>query len=245
MLTSKLIQRAVCRALLGTAAAATALPALAQAQGGETITEVVVTGSRIAQPNQVSTSPVQVVTSEDIKVGGKRDITDVLNDLPQINSNSLGQDLGNRTSGLSSAGGVATADLRGLGPNRTLVLVNGRRLGAGSPNTSIQSPAPDLDQIPSALIERVDVVTGGASAVYGSDAIAGVVNFITRKDFEGIELDYQVGENWHENDNGFAQARLREAGEPIPKGTVKDGRTVNASVVAGVNFAEGRGNITA
>lgn len=235
-----------CALFASTTAIATA-PVQAQdrTSDDQPVAEVIVTGSRIVQPNQVSTSPVQVVTNEDIKVGGKRDVTDFINDLPQINSNSLGQDLGNRTSGLSSAGGVATANLRGLGPNRTLVLVNGRRLGAGSPNTAIQSPAPDLDQIPGALIERVDVVTGGASAVYGSDAIAGVVNFITRKDFEGIEFDYQIGENWHKNDNGYATARLREAGEPIPESSIRDGRTINASVVAGTNFAEGRGNITA
>ena len=122
--------------LLGASAAATTpLQAQETSQAEPEVTEVIVTGSRIVQPNQVSTSPVQVVTNEDISVGGKLDVTDVLNDLPQINSNSLGQDLGNRTSGLSSAGGVATANLRGLGPNRTLVLVNGRRLGAGSPNT--------------------------------------------------------------------------------------------------------------
>ncbi len=132
-------------------------------------------------PNQSSTSPILTVTREDIDIGGRMDITDVLNQPPQVNSNSLGQDLGNRTSGLTSAGGVATADLRGLGPNRTLVLVNGRRLGTGSPQTVIQSPAPDIDQIPTVLIDRVDVVTGGASAVYGSDAIAGMVNFITRQ----------------------------------------------------------------
>src|SRR5262249_25950307 len=150
-------------------------------------------------PNQTSTSPIVTVTAEDIKSGGRMDITDVLNLLPQVNSNSLGQDLGNKTSGLTSAGGVATADLRGLGPNRTLVLVDGRRLGIGSPQTVIQSPAPDIDQIPSALVERVDVLTGGASAVYGSDAIAGVVNFITKKNFEGIEVDGQLGGNWHNN----------------------------------------------
>ncbi len=242
MSTSKSLQSAIRYALLVSAVAV--IPAYAQ-EGDAPISEVIVTGSRIVLPNQVSTSPVQVVTNEDIKVGGKLDVTDVLNDLPQINSNSLGQDLGNRTSGLSSAGGVATANLRGLGPNRTLVLVNGRRLGSGSPNTAIQSPAPDLDQIPSALIERVDVVTGGASAVYGSDAIAGVVNFITRQNFEGIELDYQISENWHKNDNGYMQARLREAGEFVPTGSVRDGRTINANLVAGTNFADGAGNITA
>ncbi|MFX5903589.1 TonB-dependent receptor plug domain-containing protein, partial [Acinetobacter baumannii] len=76
-------------------------------------------------------------------------------------------DFNNRTSALTSAGGLATADLRGLGPIRTLVLVNGRRLGVGDANTANPNPAPDLDQIPTALIERVDVVTGGASATYG------------------------------------------------------------------------------
>jgi iron complex outermembrane recepter protein len=245
--SSNSLRSAIRFALLAGASAVLAPPVFGQEAATEEapLTEVIVTGSRIAQPNQVSTSPVQVVTNEDIKVGGKLDVTDVLNDLPQITSNSLGQDLGNRTSGLSSAGGVATANLRGLGANRTLVLVNGRRLGAGSPNTAIQSPAPDLDQIPSALIERVDVVTGGASAVYGSDAIAGVVNFITRQNFEGLELDYQISENWHDNDNGFAQGRLEEAGEPIPSGTAKDGRTVNISLVGGTNIGEGRGNITA
>lgn len=231
-------------ALMASAATSFALPALAQDRP-ETPEEIVVTGSRIVQPNQVSTSPVQVVTNEEIRERGKLDVTDVLNDLPQINSNSLGQDLGNRTSGLSSAGGVATANLRGLGPNRTLVLVNGRRLGAGSPNTAIQSPAPDLDQIPSGLIQRVEVVTGGASAVYGSDAIAGVVNFITRQDFEGFEIDYQVGENWHENDNSYAQGRLREGGFDIPDSTVRDGRTIDVSMLAGTNFGEdNRGNMT-
>ena len=89
---------------------------------------------------------------------------------------------------------MATADLRGLGPNRTLVLVDGRRLGQGSPYTFIQQPAPDLDQIPAGLVERVEVVTGGASAAYGSDAIAGVVNFIMKKNFEGLQINGQLAE---------------------------------------------------
>jgi outer membrane cobalamin receptor len=134
--------------------------------------EVIVTGSRIPAPNLESTSPIQVVTAQEIQLGGRADISDVINQLPQVFNNSLGQDLGNRTSGLTTAGGISTADLRGLGPQRTLVLVNGRRLGIGSPYTAIQSPAPNLDQIPTFLLDRVDVVTGGASAVYGSDAIA-------------------------------------------------------------------------
>jgi iron complex outermembrane recepter protein len=192
-----------------------------------------------------STSPVQIVTAEDIKVGGRADITDVINNLPQIFSNTLGQDLGNRTSGLATAGGVATADLRGLGPNRTLVLVNGRRLGVGSPNTAIQSPAPDLDQIPSALLERVDVITGGASAVYGSDAVVGVVNFILKQKFEGFQIDYQTGQNWHRNDNSFVRARLAEAGLTPTSGTSRDGKGQSLTLLAGTNFADGKGNITA
>jgi outer membrane receptor protein involved in Fe transport len=153
--------------------------------------------------------------------------------MPQNINNDLGQDLGNRTSGLTTAGGVATADLRGLGPNRTLVLVNGRRLGIGSPYTVIQSPGAHLDQIPARLIERVDVVTGGASAVYGSDAIAGAVNFITKRDFEGIEFDVQSGFNWHDNDDAFAQQLAREAGFDVPSGTTTDGRTTSYSLLAG------------
>src|SRR5262245_27434412 len=91
--------------------------------------EVIVTGTRIASPNATSTSPIQVVTSEDIQVSGKTDIVDIISQMPQNFTNDLGQDLGNRTPGLTTAGGVATANLRGLGPNRTLVLVDGRRLG--------------------------------------------------------------------------------------------------------------------
>ncbi|MEJ0098697.1 MAG: TonB-dependent receptor [Pseudomonadota bacterium] len=215
------------------------------AQQAETVLdEVIVTGSRIAAPNQTSTSPILSVTSDDIKAGGRMDITDMLNQLPQVNANYLGQDLGNRTSGLSSAGGVATASLRGLGPNRTLVLVDGRRLGAGSPQTVITAPGPDIDQIPAALVERVEVVTGGASAVYGSDAIAGVVNFITRKNFEGLEVDAQFGGNWHDNANGFIRPRLAAAGETGPRGNTWDGNTTNASFTAGANILDGRGNVT-
>jgi outer membrane receptor protein involved in Fe transport len=206
--------------------------------------EVIVTGTRIASPNMTSTSPILAVSSEEIRTGGRLDLTDMLNQLPQVNANYLGQDIGNRTSGLSSAGGVATASLRGLGPSRTLVLIDGRRLGPGSPQTVISAPGPDVDQIPGALVERVEVVTGGASAVYGSDAIAGVVNFITRRDFEGLQLDAQLGGNWHENSSGFMRERLAAAGDPIPSGTTWDGRTINLGLTAGANILDGRGNVT-
>src|SRR5882724_7211866 len=171
------------RLLLAAAVTLPSMSALAQqapATSAEPLQEIIVTGSRIAAPNEVSTSPIQVLDSKYLQAAGKTDIADLITQLPQIFTNSLGQDLGNGTSGLSTPAGVATADLRGLGPNRTLVLVDGRRLGQGSPYTFIQSPAPDLDQIPAGLVDRIEVVTGGASSVYGSDAVGGVVNFILK-----------------------------------------------------------------
>ena len=211
----------------------------------EPLHEIVVTGSRIAAPNEVSTSPIVSLSSKSIQVSGKTDITDIISQLPQIFTNDLGQDLGNGTSGLTTAGGVATADLRGLGPNRTLVLVDGRRLGVGSPNTAIAQPAPDLDQIPAGLVDRVEVVTGGASAAYGSDAIAGVVNFIMKRNFEGFQVDGQVGENWHDNHDQFVQGLVEQFGYTPPTGTVKDGRNRTFDMLMGTNFADGKGNITA
>jgi outer membrane receptor protein involved in Fe transport len=225
-------------------ASAAAVPALAQEAATEPQT-VVVTGSRIPTPNLESSSPIQVVTSQEILQGGRMDISDVINQLPQNFNNGLGQDLGNNTSGLTTAGGVSTADLRGLGPNRTLVLVNGRRLGIGSPYTVIQSPAPNLDQIPTFLLERVDVVTGGASAVYGSDAIAGVINFITKQNFEGIQVDYHIGENFYRNDSTTVRKLAEDAGYTPPRGTSTDGKTQTINVMAGTNIADGNGNITA
>ncbi|HZF31247.1 MAG TPA: TonB-dependent receptor [Gammaproteobacteria bacterium] len=194
--------------------------------------------------NLTSTSPIQVVTAQEIAISGRADVSDILQLLPQSFSNDLGQDLGNRTSGLTTAGGVATADLRGLGPNRTLVLVNGRRLGNGSPYTVIQSPAPDLDQIPARLVDRVEVVTGGASAIYGSDAVAGVVNFITKRDFEGIEFEVQSGFNYHNNNSALPQALATDAGFFTPSGSSTDGRNSSYSLIGGANTGDGRGNFT-
>ena len=207
--------------------------------------EIIVTGSRIASPNEVSTSPIQVVSSNSIRVSGKTDITDIISQLPQIFTNDLGQDLGNGTSGLNSAGGVATADLRGLGPGRTLVLIDGRRLGVGSPNTAIAQPAPDLDQVPAGLVERVEVVTGGASAAYGSDAIAGVINFIMKRNFEGFQIDGQAGANLHDNDDKFVEGLVRQAGYTPPTGTSLDGQNRTFDILMGTNFADGDGNVTA
>jgi outer membrane receptor protein involved in Fe transport len=235
---------------LAAAVALASMPALSQVQAvatapDQSLEEVIVTGSRIAAPNEVSTSPIEVLSSKYIETSGKTDISDLLMQLPQNFNNSLGQDLGNTTSGLTTAGGIATADLRGLGPNRTLVLVDGRRLGQGSPYTFIQSPAPDLDQIPGGLVDRVEVVTGGASAAYGSDAIAGVINFIMKKNFQGIQIDGQFNENYHSNNNTYMQNLVRGFGTTPATGTIQDGRQRSFDVLMGTNFADGEGNITA
>ena len=235
------------RLLLATALAVTAVRSVAQVAATtapDPLQEIIVTGSRIAAPNAVSPSPIQAVTAIDIQASGKTDISDILYQLPQLINNDIGQDFSNRTVGLSSAGGLTTADLRGLGANRTLVLVDGRRLGQGSPQTTIAAPAPDLDQIPTPLIERVEVLTGGASSVYGSDAISGVVNFIMKKNFEGVQVDGQLGENWHNNRNDFMKKPLTDAGYTPLRGNKFDGKSKAFDIVAGTNFNDGAGNIT-
>jgi iron complex outermembrane receptor protein len=210
-----------------------------------TVEEVVVTGSRIASSNLQSTSPITVVDSKTIQTTGRTDISDIIMMLPQNYDNGLGQDLGNRTSGLTTAGGVATADLRGLGPNRTLVLVDGVRLGIGSPYTFIQQPAPDLDQIPTFLVDRIEVVTGGASATYGSDAIAGVINFIMKRNFQGVQFEGQFGVNNHQNHDTFWQEQNVQFGNnAVPTGGAWDGHNRHFNMVVGTNFADNKGNVT-
>jgi iron complex outermembrane recepter protein len=206
--------------------------------------EIVVTGSRIPVPaNITATSPMQVVTSEDIALAGRTDAVDVLNALPQTTI-SAGNDFGNHSNPANTAGGIATADLRGLGPQRTIVLIDGRRLGPGDPNTGNLNPAPDLDQIPTALIERVEIVTGGASTTYGSDAVAGVVNFIMKKSFEGIEIDGQYGFDQHEQHASFMDGPESAAGITPPTGSIRDGYKRDLSVLMGTDLDQGAANIT-
>jgi len=213
------------------------------AQGQVEVEELVVTGSRIPQPNMTSISPVQVVNSQEIAVGGRTATVNILNTLPQVSINAT-TDLGPTSNPLAGPGGVSTANLRGLGPTRTLVLVDGRRLGVGDPNTGNTDPAPDLNQIPAQLIDRVEVLTGGASAVYGSDAIAGVVNFVMKRNFEGLQLDAQYGVNQHSQHSKFMQNLLRESGVNVPDSTW-DGKSIDYSLIFGANAPDGRGNITA
>ena len=179
---------AVRRALfMGALTAVGAAPALAQ----ESLGEIVVTGSRIAKPNLESTTPVTQVTAQDVVTQGVTRIEDLVNQLPQAFA-------AQNVTVSNGSTGTSTLNLRGLGPNRTLVLIDGRRLPFGSP--AIGGQAPDINQIPTSMVERVDVLTGGASAVYGSDAVAGVVNFIMKKDFEGVQVTSQYDFYWHEND---------------------------------------------
>ena len=161
--------------------------AQAQAAAGEgaELGEIVITGSRIRRDTFSSPSPIQVVTAEAIRESGNTSVGDILLDTPSINPNQNQQ----TTSGTLFLAGQARADIRGLGATRTLVLMDGRRL----PFSDASSPAVDLNTIPSLMIEQVDIVPGGVSAVYGSEAISGVVNFIMKKEQEGLEIDLQGG----------------------------------------------------
>jgi outer membrane receptor protein involved in Fe transport len=207
--------------------------AFAQGQGGD-VQELVITGSRIPQANLTSSSPITVVGSQEVKLTGTTRTEELLNQLPSV--------FAGETSGVSNgAVGTATVDLRGLGSSRTLVLVDGKRVMPGDPS----DPVTDINFIPSTLIDHVEVLTGGASAVYGSDAVAGVVNFKMNRNFEGIRLDAQVGTYEHSNGNSLAQSLNKAKNFPYPTGTVWDGRTTQFTAVIGVNAPDGKGNITA
>jgi outer membrane receptor protein involved in Fe transport len=197
------------------------------------VEEVVVTGSRIRSPNQTSDAPVTSVSAAEIKLEGATTIENLLNSLPQVvGGQNLGQSI--------DSTGSATVNLRDLGPNRTLVLVDGRRLPPGDPT----APYADLNNIPAALVERVDVLTGGASAVYGADAVAGVVNFIMKKDFQGVELDAQASANQDSAHNKSVDALLASSGTAVP-GDKFDGEQYTASIIMGVSAPDSKGNITA
>lgn len=220
-------------------------PAMAQEapEPTSTLDDVVVTGSRIPQANLRTTSPVTQVTAQDFDVQGVTRVEDLVNQLPQAFA-------AQNSTVANGASGTASVDLRALGPDRTLVLIDGRRMGYGSPNDT----AADVNQVPGQLVERVEVLTGGAAAVYGSDAIAGVVNFIMKRDFEGLQIDAQYGFNQHHNDyDGPGNLRqvieARGAGNPsqfsLPDDNVMDGFSREVTVIMGVNAPDGRGNVTA
>ena len=197
--------------------------------------EIVVTGSRIPQPNLNSVAPVTVVSAADIKLQGTTRVEDILNSLPQV--------FATQTSGVSNgATGTATVDLRGLGDVRTLVLINGRRLLPGDPTSS----AADLNNIPASLIKRVDVLTGGASATYGADAVAGVVNFVMDTDYTGFKIDsqYSLYQNNNDTKDGLIPA-LQARNFGYPTGNTADGGQIDVTATFGVGFDDNRGHIVA
>ena len=207
---------AATRGLLMVAGFCAALPALAVEGGADLVEEIVVTGSRLKRDaNLTGALPVQTVDSDTIRLSGEFSVTDVINDVPALLNSTTSEQ---STDSDTFDDGANILNLRGLGSTRTLVLVDGRRHVGGVQGSS----AVDVGSIPLKLIDRVEVLTGGASAVYGADAVTGVVNFILKDDFEGFEVDANVG---------FSE-----------KG---DGEQASIAAVWGRNFNDGRGNITA
>ena len=180
--------------------------------------EITVTGSRIQRPEFEQSAPVVTVSQEEIKRFATPDLGVILSELPAIGA--TGTLTGNTAAagGNNAVAGVSSVDLRRLGLNRTLVLVDGRRHVAAVGG----SAQVDISTIPAPLVERIDVVTGGASAVYGSDAVSGVVNVILKDDFEGLEFNISGADS------------LEGVGN----------QNYSASVVGGFNFAQDRGNIS-
>ena len=196
-------------ALMLGAATASAL-SLVGAARADNVETVVVTGSRIPQVGLTATSPVTSLGQKEIKLEGATSIGNLLSTLPSVVNDGDGQTVNN------GSVGVSTIDLRNLGTKRTLVLVDGKRLVAADASLNV-----DTNQIPATMIDRIEVLTGGASAVYGSDAVAGVVNIILKKDFQGIEAD--------------SQASLTDHG---------DGLIHDSSMILGVSSDNGKGNVT-
>lgn len=214
------------------------LPAMAFAQGaqdaaaGDEGTAIVVTGSRIATPNQISAAPVTSISAENIRESGYSKIEDLANTLPQV--------FAGQSSGVSNgADGTATIDLRGLGPSRTVVLIDGRRL---MPGNVTGGAGADLNFIPGALVQSVDLLTGGASSTYGADAVAGVVNFKMNRGFRGIRLDGQYGFYSHNNDYDNVQEVVNRKYR-APGGTTNQGGAYDATLAFGVGFDDDRGSI--
>jgi iron complex outermembrane receptor protein len=215
------------------AAVASTLPGFAFAQDEEAnLEEVVVTGSRLTKSNVTSSVPLVQIGAEEINSRGVARVEDVVNILPNVFVSQTAEVA-------NGASGTSTLNLRGLGSQRTLVLIDGKRLPFGSPFSS----SANVDMVPARMVERVDIVTSGASAVYGSDAVAGVVNFITKKDFEGFEFDYQYSTNYNKNSNGYMENLLADA-DFFDPGAITTGDASLMSVLMGVNSDDGRGNIT-
>jgi len=214
------ILAASCSAVLGLAAGLIPVtPAVAQEQqaGQRQLEEIVVTGSRIVRRDNSSNSPIVTIESDQFQSQMGLNFEAYLNQLPEYNpAASPTTTQGDVQITPVNSVGIASISLRGFGPNRSLVLVNGKRV---VPINSLM--VTDVNSIPSALIQRVETITGGASAVYGADAVGGVTNFILRDNFQGLEIDTQYGASA----NG-------------------DGPESRVSAAFGANLGDGKGNIT-
>jgi iron complex outermembrane receptor protein len=180
----------------------------------EVLESIVVTGSRISRRDYQSDSPIVTIDQSTIEAAGQPTLDRAIGEMPQFAAAQGMSEVGDVQGATGFAGGQSYGDLRGLGPNRALVLIDGRRPMSSNPNGSI-----DLNTIPMSMIENVEVITGGASSTYGSDAIAGVLNFKLRNNFSGAELNVTHGETTH-----------------------GDGATEHVSALLGGNFADGRGH---
>jgi len=230
-------------------APATVPVAATQGTPAQAAGDIVITGTRIPQPNLTSASPVTVLSSQEVKLSGTTRTEDLINSLPQAFA-SQGSNISNGSTG------TASVNLRGIGSSRTLVLVNGRRLQPGDP----RNPVADINFIPASIIKRVDVLTGGASSVYGADAVAGVVNFILDTNFTGLRIDAQASTFTHYNNTnsgilaantGADRGTTTDAG-PLsafnyqpPHGQSTNGGAQDISAAFGASFDENRGHVTA
>ncbi len=209
--------RATVAAILGAAAMASTQAVMA-ADESESLEEVTVTGSRILRRDYEANSPLVSVDSAVLENKSGLNIESYLNQLPAYNPAAAptveGTNSDVQISSVNSVG-IASISLRGFGPNRSLVLVDGRR---AVPTNALM--VVDLNGIPSSMIKRVEIISGGASATYGADAIGGVSNFLLRRDFQGLEIDAQYG--------------TAEAG---------DNDELRASAIMGTSIADGRGNL--
>ncbi|MDR6991555.1 TonB-dependent receptor [Luteimonas sp. 3794] len=202
-------------------------PASTSATELDTIT---VTGSRIKSQTFTASSPITEISGEDFTQYGATTVEDLVNQSPQV-------DLSFDNFENNGSYGHATISMRNLGPERTLTLVNGRRLPAS------RNEVTDPSIVPAALIRRVDILSGGASAIYGADAVAGVVNFVLDDKFEGVSLNLGYSAYQHNNDNREIQALNEAAGFDYPTGgSGFDGISRNADLIVGGSFADNRGH---
>jgi iron complex outermembrane receptor protein len=214
VIATVLLTGAMAGLAVSSALADTPAPAADSPEKTASIEPIVVTGSRISRRDYQSDSPIVTIDESTLAAAGQPTLDRAIGEMPQFAAAQGMSEVGDVQGSTGFAGGQAYGDLRGLGPNRALVLMDGRRMMPSNPNGSV-----DLNTIPMSMIENVEVITGGASSTYGSDAIAGVLNFKLRDHFSGAEVSYQHGETTH-----------------------GDGATEHASALLGGNFADDRGN---